>query len=141
VSWFKPLRNQEVTRGSDREWALPFPSVSQIRIDESGRLWVIAAVPNDRWGGRAVERAQRAEAKESDEILRQIVDLHIEVFDPKTKRLLASRKFANDVDTLETWVPRTSFALRRRDDASSGPQMEMFRITLRDSAGDLCGGR
>jgi hypothetical protein len=91
-AWFSPPTQAEL----QRDFRRPVPRVSDIRVDDQERLWVLASVPREGWE-KLFYGPDSATYRKNPSALQQSV---IEVIDVKTRRVLARQSFSQIFENL-----------------------------------------
>lgn len=123
--WF-PASPPEAGRPLDRE---PRPRVVDVRLDEDGRIWILAHVPDPEWEeavkpGRDPYGRPAMAIAQSD--LSDYMDSVVEILDLRTNALVASVRMDPYVDFL---LPG-GFAASYREDEVGHPRIDVWQLTL-----------
>ncbi len=117
ASWLKPMASRFLPEK-------PQPSLFGIRRDSHGLLWVIIEVADPRWREVVTHPANQEEFGISDDQL--YYDSVIEVIDPKTGDLLATRRFP---EAISHFVADDAVGAVI-EDASGVPMLHVWRLKL-----------
>jgi hypothetical protein len=121
VNWFRPWTTQVPTALEQR----PLPTVSDIRQDEDGLLWVLVQVADLDWRPR--EGIQRPAGVYVPDTMHELIyDTIIEVIDPRTSQLLASTRFRQQFRRFAG----ERMVYRYNEDSSDNPFYSAYRLTL-----------
>ncbi|MEX2284280.1 MAG: 6-bladed beta-propeller [Gemmatimonadota bacterium] len=125
VSWFKPHKQFGFNR--DNPNAPPNPGIMDLRMDSTGKLWVIVHVADEKWTSglgnvRGLYNRQVRGITEANNYWDSI----IEVIDPVAGTLVASQRF----DQVLRWISESAYASAYRQDATGVPFIDVFRVSL-----------
>jgi hypothetical protein len=126
VSWFRPHNGSN----GDNPNAPPNPLIMDLRMDSTGKLWVIAHVADENWtSGLGNVRGLYDRQVRGVADANKYWDSIIEVIDPVAGTLVASQRF----DQLLRWIDESAYARAYREDATGAPFIDVFRVSLTTS--------
>ena len=125
VSWFRPHDGS-----LDKPNAPPNSVIMDLRMDSTGKLWVIAHVADENWtSGLGNVRGLYNRQVRGVADANKYWDSIIEVIDPVAGTLVASQRF----DQTLRWIGESAYASAYREDASGVPFVDVFRVSLTTS--------
>ena len=131
VSWFRPHDGS-----LDKPNAPPKPVIMDIRMDSTGKLWVIAHVADQNWtSGLGTVRGLYNRQVRGVADANKYWDSIIEVIDPVAGTLVASQRF----DQILRWIGESAYASAYRQDATGVPFIDVFRVSLTANGRGLTG--
>ena len=108
----------------------PSPVLIQVREDSQGLLWAIVLVPDSNWAeglSASPVRGEGGTAIYQTEDPERVMDSYIEVMDPRSGRLLLSRRF----DGLFTFLINDTLVGKATEIGEGVPAVEVYQVHLR----------
>jgi 6-bladed beta-propeller len=120
VDWFEPHENGGFN-GDDP----PNPTLASIHVDAEGRLWSLVRVAGEDWR-RGVGQGRHPYGHMVNTVVDRSLyyDVILEVFDPRTGDLLATRRFPQHIQRFTS----QGFLYGYREDAEGYPFVDVFRV-------------
>lgn len=138
VPWFvadslvRPF-GKEGEAGAPGERPFLFPRVHQVVEDSSGLLWVVTHVPRGPGAREAIFAAN--DVFERYSITSRVLEKHVEIFDPKTGAVIASRTFPSAF----LLMPNASDAVQVTEDSATGLRQAIrMRLQVQGASGAAC---
>jgi hypothetical protein len=121
--WFPP----RVNLGPPPQEAPPAPRVVSVREDDAGRLWVLISVADANWrrSARKPNASGEYAVRPTDRDL--MFDTVIEVIDPKTARVIATRRIPQEVGS---FIGEGTTIATYREDQTGAPGFDIWRLSL-----------
>jgi hypothetical protein len=122
ANWFGPWDHEPYSLDRARR----HPRIVGVAEDPQGRLWVNIKVPNPRWRPPADGKEMRLDETPDDGEFFTV----LEVLDPRTGRLLARGRFAQN---LIGFIGNGLTLFSRREDAAGNVVIDVWRVRLSTS--------
>ena len=124
----------DAEHGGTRRERFPFPIIGYLNYDNEGLVWVWSYVPND---ASAPEKYLATDWQVRSNVVKEVVTLHIDVFDVRTKARVASGTIPALEDLFGPLKGRRS-AIRVRESADGLREVSVVPLGLVAADGGVC---
>lgn len=136
VPWFRAQPDFKADYGaSEQGRPFPFPNISALFADTAGMVWVLTTVPK---GPESEAAVRSAGVLEYFDVLAQVMETNVDVFDKESHRLLASKRIPRSRAIMGDPVFDGRLIKRVVEDSSGLSQVSIGELTLSDANGGAC---
>jgi hypothetical protein len=136
VPWFRAQPDFKADYGaSEKGRPFPFPNISALFADTAGMVWVLTTVPK---GPESEAAVRSAGVLEYFDVLAQVMETNVDVFDKESHRLLASMRISRSPAVMGDPVFDGRLFKRVVEDSSGLSQVSIGELTLSDTNGGTC---
>jgi hypothetical protein len=136
VPWFVAKPGYEADyRANPEGRPFPFPSLSLIFADSAGMVWAVSTLPKGPASEQAIRSASIGNYRKT---FGEVMEFNFDVFDARTKELVASRRFPATTDFMSDPLYEGRWLHRVVEDSPGARRVSLVELTLRDRLGNEC---